>query len=162
MVFKANTVITVEEVREHKVTGDITHGIRKINESKKIDKLEQKFLQDISIDDAIDAILSVLELHEDYVSYYFTSFYESIESSRFKDIYLRGCELLGIEDNFYKKTEFTGSDKEKFLFDILKESVFNNTMTDDKGNPVKVKSIDDKNKKNIQIFLLVYQFIYGI
>lgn len=149
LLIKSNTIITVEEVREHKITGDITREVRKITETKKIDKTEPKFFQDISIDEAIDTILGILELDEEYVADYFTFFYEDINLSRFKDIYLRGCELLDIEDNFYKKTEFTGSEKENFLFDILKESVSNNSMTDDKGKPVKAKAIDGPYKKNI-------------
>ena len=135
--------VKYSETRQHKVTKQKTDSIVTKTELKETEEYPSDILSNICIS---DVIIKVLDYIDD--EYFCQEFIEEINMDRFKDLYLRGCELLNHKDTFYKKIFFKGQEKENFLFEILNESVKNNSLVDYNGKAAEAKSLVSYYKMN--------------
>jgi len=62
---------------------------------------------------------------------------EELNDESFRVLYLNGCHLLGIEDEFYKLLSYKGTAEEEYLFKIMKECVSNKTFVNETGSSLR-------------------------
>lgn len=144
----------IEETIEYKATGEIderetAQTKEYIIEDEEKEDILNKLLVDDIMDDVIEALLEPLELNENFFSDYIQEYYDSICFNSFKELYLKGCKLLGISNDYYKEIKYSGNEIESFILDILIDSVKRDSLIDSNGNIAKSYPIHNGYKPNV-------------
>lgn len=120
----------LETKYQHTGIQEFTGAVINKNEThvimKTLDKIPARFRNQKNLNQAIIMVSDYVRLDQVW-----QDFPSKMNTALFKDIYARGYHLINTDDSIF----YTGTPVEKFLFQLLKESVDNGTIISKKGGP---------------------------